>query len=131
MELHAKQWKKEDISGSSKTQYKIMSYYSAMYLALLIRLEIDKGYNTDWSYYITKYNLREVRKELACCKIDLDDILACFGLPTISVLQGVGGMQVETTLIVQPTTLPVVSEPTIVDIEELLNYPSKCTSYIE
>ncbi len=130
MVLHTKQWKEEDISGSSKVQYKVMSYYSAMYLALLIRTEVDKGYNTDWSYYITQYNLREVRKELACCKIDLDDILACFQLPAVSATSGVGAVEIESTLIVEPTTLPVVIEPTIVDINELLNNPSTCTSYI-
>lgn len=82
--VHAKnlQWfSQEDRWGYSCIQYNIMQFYLGLYLATLIRIEWDKGIETDWDYYIEKYGLEEKKHILACFGISLDTILECFELP--------------------------------------------------
>lgn len=133
VELHEKWYREESYKGTSNFMYKVSMYHIAIYLAVLIYLELKDGYETDWDYYVDKYSLNQNRKKLACCGIDLDTILASFGLPAVDkagCVNGVESMEVEHCLVIEPTDLPVISTPAIGNITHLLSTPHECFSYI-
>jgi hypothetical protein len=132
--LHRKQWSEESIRDKSCVQYKIQQYYLALYLVLLIKVEVDSGVNTTWQYYIDKYGLADKAKKFACNNISLKQILSIFGLPTsttteteldsiginyddISVEFVVGGEDSDTNNVV-------------VDIQELFDLTDNCVNYL-
>jgi hypothetical protein len=76
-----KWWTQEDKWGKSCIQYDWFQFYLTLYLVTLIKVEWDRGLETDWQYYIDKYGLEEKAKFLACFGINLTVILNCFDLP--------------------------------------------------
>ncbi len=96
-------WKQEDYAGKSYNQWKVMQYYSALSLVVLIYLDVQRNasLNYDWSYYNSKYDLDNKRKCLACECIDLDKILTIFGFPFTTCGGGIECMSNEQTFIVE------------------------------
>jgi hypothetical protein len=132
IDLQTKWFNEESYKGTSKYMYKTSMYYLGIYLAILIYLELKDGYNTDWDYYKDKYSLDVNRKKLACCGIDLDDILAAFNLPAVDkegCINGIGSMGIEHCFVIEPTVLPTATETEPVDIEDLLATPTECFNY--
>lgn len=133
VDLQNKWFNEEAYKGTSKYPYKVAMYYMATYLVLIMWLEIKAGYETDWDYYKEKYKIDDNRKKLACCGIDLDDVLAAFGLnvqTTGACIAGINSMEVEECLVIEPTTLPTVAIITIGDVVAMLTTPNECISYI-
>lgn len=80
----------EYISGYSCKQYTLKQYYLAFILAKLILQEMTITGNSDYEYYNLKYNINKKKQNLACNKIDLDNIFTLTGVLFTS-NSGVGG----------------------------------------
>jgi len=104
-----KQINDEQLKGESCRQYNF-SFYLALYLVILVYNDVLKYPNKTWDYFVSKYNLLEHKKCLACTGINLDTILTSFMLPPINT-SGIEGVQIEQTLEVEPIDL---TEPTII-----------------
>lgn len=130
--LQNKWFNEESYKGTSKIPYKVSMYYMAIYLVLLMYLEMKAGYNTTWSYYQTKYDIDTNRKKLACCGIDLDDIISSFGISTTtaSCVQGIGSMEIEDCLEVEPIELKATTTATSINVSTYLSIPNECFNYI-
>lgn len=123
--LNARWWKDEDIWGSSCRMYKVYQYYFAFYYVELIYIEYNRGFNTEYSYYETKYNIEETRKKLGCNGINLSRIFEIFGL-FLSENDGIEGMGIEQSFVVEPNNVTVT--PVTYVISNLINNPYTCTS---
>jgi len=104
-----KQINDEQLKGESCRQYNF-SFYLALYLVILVYNDVLKYPNKTWDYFVSKYNLLEHKKCLACTGINLETILTSFMLPPINT-SGIEGVQIEQTLEVEPIDL---TEPTII-----------------
>lgn len=98
-----KQINDEQLKGESCRQYNF-SFYLSLYLVILVYNDFLKYPNKTWSYFVSKYNLLEHKKCLACDGINLDTILASFMLPPLNI-SGIEGMQIEQNLEVEPVDL--------------------------
>ena len=132
--LHSKQWKQESIKDKSCIQYTIQQFYLALYVVLLIKYEVDKGVNTDWQYYIDKYNLADKAKKFACNGISLKKILAIFGLPTAVSTEDVTNIEGGISFVGINITFEVggstTESNTVVDINTLLSLSDNCVNFI-
>ncbi|SRR6266403_4042359 len=126
LSLHYKEWKEENISGKSCIQYKVYQYYLAIYYVILIYLELKQGINTDWNYYIKKYNLDKISKCLACDNIDLESILKIFGLSITTCIDGIECIGVEESFEVEPVLIGYIPTYNKVIIKDLLNNLISC-----
>ena len=101
-ELIAKIIKSENLYGFSDTQYILNQFHYTLHLIILIYIEYKRGFNTDWNYYINKYELTTVSRKIACIGLRLNDILSIFDLPYINdVKYGIGIVSVEKDLTVE------------------------------
>lgn len=91
--------KKEKLYGKDCNVYKYSMEFAAMFLVGLIYDEYLWGLNNEWSYYVTKYDLENKRKCLACYGVSLDYYLGKFGLIPDSngFLSGIENMKIEQT----------------------------------
>lgn len=124
--LHLKQWKEEDISGKSCSQYKAYKYHLAIYYVILIYLELKQGIHTDWIYYNNKYKLDTIKKCLACDNIILEKLLNIFGLPSTICDGGIECMSLEESFIIEPELLEETIEYNTVNIKDILNNLNTC-----
>jgi hypothetical protein len=136
MTLYRKNWKREDYYELSYYQYVISQYWYALYLVVLIKYEVLEGINTEWSYYIDKYELEDKRKKLACNSISLKKILEIFELPTLTTSStegtfdnvGIESDIIEDDFIVENTE--DAEELDTVEILTLVNTPTLLSNYI-
>lgn len=122
--LSSKWSSQEKIYGNSCTQYKVNQYYLAFYLGVMIRNELDKGYESSASYYETKYGISDKRKILTCHNINLDKILDIFDI-SFTEGEGIEGMEIENNFIVEPD---YTNTNVSYNITTLLTNLSTCTS---
>lgn len=108
LKLTFKSWKEEDYRGKTYTQWRITQYHNVLTLMILLIFDIKKNgkVHTDWAYYNTKYKLDTYRKCLACECIDLDKVLAIFGLPFKDCTGGIECMGIQLTFQIEPDDFP-------------------------
>lgn len=125
-----KQWNSEDLKGSSFYQWKVKKYYDLLYLIILLYTDIQKNIklNLGWQYYVTKYNLVEFKKCLACDNISLDQALNIFGINEIFPNTGIELMEEEFNLEVGTSETSNISST---KIKDLILTPYSCTNYIQ
>ncbi len=120
-------WKREDIDGEGCSIFKVGQYYFAMYLAILIYLEIQLGIPRTAQYYLDKYNIRVLQDRFACNGISLSNVFNDFGIGAILTTQGLGedGIEfigIEESFIVEPEfdADPVTPPDTSISIIDIL-----------
>lgn len=124
------QVKDEQLQGESCKQYNF-SFYLAIYLVTLVYQDVMKYPAKDWSYFVTKYKLNDLKKCLSCSGINLDTILKIFTLPNVGLTSGIESTEIEETFQIEPTDLtPVVVVTTTVDLSTILGV-KQCTSNIQ
>ena len=125
--LSSKGWNEEDLKGKTYQHWKVMQYYNLLYLLCIIRLEYDKlKGKKNWSYFVSKYKLNDIKDCLACEGIKLDTALELFGFPT-SDSGGVSYDEIETTLQIYGGDI----DPALLTAKERLENPVICVNYIE
>ena len=124
LNISSKWANQEKIYGNSCTQYKVNQYYLAFYLGVMIKNELDKGYTTSATYYETKYAISDKRKILTCYNISLDKIFDIFDIH-FTEDNGIGGIGIEDTLVVEPN---YTNNNSIINITNLLNNLNSCNS---
>lgn len=130
IDRHKKQYKEEDIKGSSCVQYSIMDIYLSILFVVLIYNDVISTNNTSWEYYNNKYCIDRIRKCLACKGIDIDLILNVFGLPYEGTIEGINFDIIGSTFEIEPATL-IPLTTTVVDINTLLNTNDNCINYFK
>jgi hypothetical protein len=103
--LHYNQFKQESIYDKSCLQFKVIDYYSALYLVSLIYQDILDNPLYDWEYFKVKYDLVNINKCYACKGIKLTDIFKLFGYPFKNTQIGIELMEIESTFIVEPSVI--------------------------
>jgi hypothetical protein len=123
--LSNKWYNQEAIYGSSCTQYKLNQYYLAFQLGAMVRFELDKGYESSYSYYNIKYGLDDKKKILSCNNINLNDILDIFDIVFIGGM-GIGNMGIGESFSIEPNQILTIQ--TVVDITTLLTNTNDCVT---
>lgn len=72
--LATKIFNDEDIKERSCRTHLLYQYYFAFDLSLMIKMELDRGINTDEDYYEAKYSIADKSKKFACNGISLSTI---------------------------------------------------------
>ena len=114
----------EDMFNKDNNIYKIMYYYLAFYLVLLVYLEIQDRVHSDWSYYVNKYDLINQSKIFGCNGISLDKVFELFGIDYNNT-GGIGNMQIDSTFQVDSSDSAINSS---VEFQDLLNNMSGCNN---
>lgn len=126
--LFKKSWKEEDLNEVSDSQFHAGQLNLAIQLVTLVYLDVIRGVNTDWDYYVSKYNLETYKKCLSCDKINLDKILEKFGLPNVGE-KGINFQQIETTFIIEfQNSINTLSSVNVIDI---LNASESCKIFLD
>lgn len=120
-----KQVNDEELKGESCRQYNF-HFYLGLYLVILVYKEFLKYPLKDWSYFETKYNLKVLKDCLLCHNVDLNTILTSFQLPIITG-DGINFREIEQTLEVEPTLIPIIVIPIKIDLKALLKKENKCS----
>jgi uncharacterized UPF0146 family protein len=120
--LHQNIWKEERVAGHSFLYFKVMQYYLAFYLGVLIYLDFKEGLLSKDELW-AKYEIDCKRDILACHGIDIDAILDAFGIVYTVVECGIGSVTVDTTLVVD-SIVNYTNVPYVVDIKDFLTNKS-------
>lgn len=126
--LFTKSWKEEDLNETSENQFKGSQFILAIQLIVLVYQDIIRGVQTDWDYFVSKYELEKYSKCLKCDGINLDKILEIFGLPNIGE-KGINFQQIENTFIIEfQNSVNTLSSVNVIDI---LNEPESCKIFLD
>lgn len=121
--LHKEGWNEEDLNEVTSKHFKVEQYQAIIQLIILIYLEIIRGVNTDWEYYVNKYKLDSYKKCLICYQINIDKILSIFQLPSVGET-GINFSQIENSFIVE--NLQQVVSPITSNFLSILEGGSYC-----
>lgn len=119
-------WDEEDLRGKSYQQWKVMQYYNLLYYLIIMYNDyLLLSSSQPWSYFVSKYNLRDIKDCVACEGIDFRAALESFGFP--GEINGIEELEVEKTLEVTGDEY-VVSE---ISVLHRIATPSQCVNYIQ
>lgn len=127
LSLYKGSWAEEDLNETSEKQFKGFQYFLAIQLTILVYLDVIRGVNTDWNYFVTKYNLEKYSKCLKCNDINLDKIFEKFNLPKIGEL-GIDFQEIESTFVIEFEINSILISQ---NIKNILNEEEKCEIFIE
>ena len=121
--LSLNQFKQENLKGSSKIQYQKSIYYIySLIYALCIYLDVQDNSEITLKDLEEKYKLSCVKKELACKKINFDDVLNIFNIIiNESENGGIENIGIEDSFEVEPNEVEEEEEIIVLENDERFN----------